>query len=311
MIIQPTTVDNAFLAWDTLFRQVLADTPTRWQQVASEMKSTTSSSVHAWMDRIPGLRQWLGERVINNLASRFQTVLNQKWEDTIGVEREKIEDDQLGIYTPMVQELARASKIWPDRLVFALLLLGGSTKVYDNQNFFDPAHPINMDDPSSATQSNLVTGVPLTGISAGDSMATAIANFKTLKAPDGVEYEADANLVVVPPQLEFVARKVLQAEVIAQAGLTSGAAGVTNVFKGLADLLVVPRLSSDPTSWYIMCTNRAIKPLIFQNRLEPEFQYLNKPNDPNVFLQDKYLMGVRVRGAAAFGPWFLAQKNTP
>ena len=60
----------------------------------------------------------------------------------MGVKRTDIEDDNLGIYTPLMQEMGRAAGVHPDELVFALLKLGHSSLCYDGQFFFDTDHPV-------------------------------------------------------------------------------------------------------------------------------------------------------------------------
>jgi phage major head subunit gpT-like protein len=102
---------------------------------------------------------------------------------------------------------------------------------------------------------------------------------------------------------------MLQSELIARdIALAVGHAAVadTNVLRGSLDLLVLPRLATEPNAYYVLCTKRAVKPLIFQNREAPEFAALTKPDDENVFKRDEFLYGVRARGAAGLGPWFLA-----
>ena len=77
------------------------------------------------------------------------------------------------------------------------------------------------------------------------------------------------------------------------------------------DLLVVPRLASIPGVWFAMDTTRPIKPMLFQLREAPTFDYLMKSDDPNVFMKDEYIAGVKARGAAGYGPWWLISKCNP
>lgn len=44
-----------------------------------------------------------------------------------------------------------------------------------------------------------------------------------------------------------------------------------------------------------------MKPIIFQDRRKAEFVSLNKPDDPNVFMDRRYLFGVDARHVAGFG----------
>lgn len=306
--LTPALLDAAFVSFDTIFQQALKDTATRFQEIASEIPSSTAETRHAWLDRIPEVREWLGERTVNNLVARVQAIPNKLFEDTIRVKRTDIEDDQIGVYAPQFTELARSTKLWPDKIIVDALKAGTSAKVYDGQNYFDASHPINPEDSASTTQSNNFTGTALSA----PNVAAVKAAMMGYKTRDGVPMEIEPDLLVVPPALEFTARQILFGSLIAQntvlTGPTYGAAAPTNVLQGSMRLLVLPRLAGVDTTWYVMATNRGIKPMIFQRRTAAEFTFLNRPTDANVFMHDEYLFGTRMRGAAGYGPWFLAAR---
>ena len=83
--LTPAKYEAATVTFSTLFREVLRDTPTYYQQFATEIPSSTREMRHAWLDRIPQMREWLGERVVNNLAVRLQSIENKLFEDTVAV----------------------------------------------------------------------------------------------------------------------------------------------------------------------------------------------------------------------------------
>lgn len=303
MLLTPSKLQAAFLAYDTKFRAAYEATPVQWDKIATLVPSTTAEQIHAWVDRVPQLRKWVGERQINNIKARVQSVVNEKYEDTIGIDREKFEDDQYGIYSPAIEMLGEAARIWPDQLVVGALQAGSTTLCYDGQDFFDTDHPINPDDTASTVQSNLFT------------LALNATNYQTVRAammsfkgPDGVPLGVNPNLLVVPPALEGMARTILNADFIAA---PSGTATQSNVLKGTADVLVMPRLAGQDTTWYLLDTSRAIKPFIFQQRQAPEFAFLNRPDDQNVVTTDKFIFAVRARGAGGLGLYWMAAKSTP
>jgi phage major head subunit gpT-like protein len=305
--LTPAKYEAATVTFSTLFRQVLEQTPTYYQRIATEIPSTTREMRHAWLDRIPQMREWLGERVVNNLAVRLQSIENRTYEDTIGVKRTDLEDDLVGVYRPVIEELAMQAKQWPDKIVVDALQAGTKTLGYDGQPFFDQNHPQNMDDPSSPLQSNLLLNHDLDV----DALADAIQTMMSFIGADGKPMEIVPDLLVVPPQMKFRAARLLQAELIGRditLATGHGAAADTNILRGSLDLLTLPRLASDPKSYFVMCTTRAIRGLVFQNREAPEFAALTKPDDENVFMRDEFLYGVRARGAGGLGPWFLIIK---
>ena len=59
-------------------------------------------------------------------------------------------------------------------------------------------------------------------------------------------------------------------------------------------------------SWYVLDTSRELKPLIWQNRKDPELVAMLNPNDSNVFYKNKVDFGVHARGNAGFGLWQMA-----
>lgn len=60
------------------------------------------------------------------------------------------------------------------------------------------------------------------------------------------------------------------------------------------------------TAWYLLDTSRAVRPIIWQEREKYEFQQLTKDDSEYVFLNDRYLYGIRARVNAGFGLWQMA-----
>lgn len=116
-----------------------------WNLVATRVTSTRSSNTYGWLGSWPGLREWIGDRVVKSLSESAYTVTNKDYESTVGVPRNAIEDDEFGIYGPMMASMAQSAAEHPDTLVFGLLKSGFTTPCYDGQNFFDAEHPVGND----------------------------------------------------------------------------------------------------------------------------------------------------------------------
>ena len=56
-------------------------------------------------------------------------------------------------------------------------------------------------------------------------------------------------------------------------------------------------------AWYLLSTNRPIKPIIFQQRKKPQFVALDNPEDDRVFHNKEFVYGVDSRGNVGFGLW--------
>ena len=59
-----------------------------------------------------------------------------------------------------------------------------------------------------------------------------------------------------------------------------------------------PRLASD-SAWFLLCTKRPVKPLIYQQRKKAKFVSKTNETDDNVFMSKKFIYGADSRGNAA------------
>jgi len=124
-----------------VFNEQLAATPTFYQTIAMTVPSTTSVNKYPRFDDLPGIREWVGDRVVHGLSGQSYTIENKPFELTIGLSRDDIEDDQIGMFKPVVQQLAQNAARFPDSLVFPLFKDGDKQRCYDGQYFFDEDHP--------------------------------------------------------------------------------------------------------------------------------------------------------------------------
>ena len=60
-------------------------------------------------------------------------------------------------------------------------------------------------------------------------------------------------------------------------------------------------------AWFLLCTTKPVKPLIYQDREEAELIVHDDPDSSDhVFMKDEFLYGTRSRGAAGYTYWQLA-----
>jgi phage major head subunit gpT-like protein len=142
MIINQASIQAIYKSFNTLFQDAFKGVETLFQRVAMVVPSTVREHHYAWLGAFPKMREWIGERHIKNLEAHDYTIKNKDWEATIEVDRNDIEDDSIGVYSPVVSGLGDAAGKHPDELVFTLLALGFSTACFDGQYFFDTDHPV-------------------------------------------------------------------------------------------------------------------------------------------------------------------------
>src|SRR5689334_3290765 len=99
-----TTINTGFRANFQEGRLTAAKDST-YTRVATVVPSTTRENEYGWLKDIPQIREWFGDRQINALADDGYKIKNRKWEDTIGVRGDDINDDQVGLYNPVFQML--------------------------------------------------------------------------------------------------------------------------------------------------------------------------------------------------------------
>lgn len=306
--------DALFYAFDLRFQAGLRRVAPWWSQVAQEVPSSGALNKYPWLADFQPLRQWVQERTIEAISLRSYTLANLDWERTIGVPRNAILDDLLGVYGDRFEHLGYQASKLPDDLVTSVIRGGTSAVTYDGQSFFSTAHPVNPDIAALGTQSNYTaSGMALTY----DNYWAQRDAMRALLGEDGRPMGIIPDVLMVPPQLEKVAKAILEGEMIIQ-GIASGipatspggAAAPSNIGRNTARVVVVDQLAPDATTWYLLCTQFPIKPFIFQNRQAPVFAQLTAPTDVPVFMRKEFLYGVDARANAGYGLWFMAQRNS-
>lgn len=283
MIVNAQNLRGIYIAFNTLFNKAFEGQKPTYQRIATVVPSTTESETYAWLGDIPGMREWLGDREVQNLSGSDYTIKNKDFELTVGVGRNAIEDDKIGLYNPSIQMLAESAALHPDELVFSLLSDAFAALCYDGKPFFAADHPV-----GEKTVSN-----KLTDKLSLQSYITARAMMQSFKNSKGRSLGLVPDLLVVPPALEATARDILIADYVN---------GTRNTMKDTAEIHVEPRLTSD-SAWFLLATKRPLKPIIFQQRKKPKFVSITEETSPNVFMQKTYLYGVDSRDNVGFGFW--------
>jgi phage major head subunit gpT-like protein len=142
MIINTSNLATLFQSYNAAFKKGLKLGETEWQSIATLVPSSSESNLYAFLGQFPKLRKWIGDRIIKSMATHDYSVKNEDFESTVGVSRNKIDDDQYGVFSTLFEEMGYAAKVHPDEIIFALLLLGESELCYDGQPFFDANHPV-------------------------------------------------------------------------------------------------------------------------------------------------------------------------
>lgn len=155
MEINNANLKLLYAAFNGAFKAGLGQAASQYGQIATVVPSTTGSEEYAWLGQLPGLREWLGDRVVQAIGNHGYTIKNKPFELTVGVPRDAIDDDQYGVYTPLMTEMGRAAEAHPDELVFRLLKNGRTELCYDKKPFFATNHKVLDEKGKEVSVSNL------------------------------------------------------------------------------------------------------------------------------------------------------------
>lgn len=219
MLVNRANLDLLFTGYKTAFTGGMqtAQAASQWSLVASEIPSANSEELYPWLQMIPGMREWIGDRYIHNLAAETYRLVNKDYEQTIAVDKNYIQDDRYGVFTPMFSMMGQAAEAHVDQNVWPALAAGFAATCFDGQYFFDTDHPVIQEDGTVASVAN-----------------------------------------------------------------TDGGSG---------------------TAWFMFDSRMPLKPILFQNRQNPEFAAMDQANDEQVFNTRTFRYGTHARRAFGYGFW--------
>jgi len=240
------------------------------------------------------MRKWVGDKVVKALEAFKYTVVNDDFEATVEVDRNDIEDDNLGIYAPMAENAGFSARQLPDEIDADLKNNAFTKECYDGQYFYDTDHEV-----AGASVSNHGTAAlsSATRALADASYGAARQAIMGFTDDEGRPLGLIPDLLEVPPALEATAKLLV--------GNPKLADDTPNPYNGTAKLLVNPRLTSD-TAWFLHVTSRPIKPFVYQERKAPVFVQQTDMNSDDVFMRRKFKFGAEARAAGGYGLWQLS-----
>lgn len=142
MIINADTLGRVYTAFSAVFNNAFQATETWYEQIAMTVPSNTRIMDYKFLLDFPTVREWIGDRQINPLEPKTYQVETKDWEATIEIERNDVEDEQLGLYNPIIAAMAEEAKRHPEKLMAELLRNGTTSSCYDGKAFFATDHAV-------------------------------------------------------------------------------------------------------------------------------------------------------------------------
>lgn len=313
MIITTDNLNALRVQFEARFQEAYDATEPWWTKLATEIPSSAKSNVYGWIAQQVKMREWVGSRIALNLKEHDYTLRNKSYEATIELDRDEVEDDNLGLFTSVtVPQLAQAAKKHPDQLIKTMIQSNtfvGPT-AFDGLALFHDAHLTY--DAAGTTYDNKFA-LALTS----DNFNTVWSTMAAYTGEDGEPLNVSPNLLIVPPQLKKTGLEIVKNEMIMRiaqnvAGAENvAAAAIGNVMQGWAELLVIPEFANNGDRWYLADVSKGIKPIILQNRKADQFVTRDNPQDPKVFDIKKFTYGVENRRNVGVTLPFLISTSDP
>src|ERR1700722_3984230 len=254
------------------------------------------------------MRQWIGQREDNGFGTLFPTytISVLKWEDSLDLSRVAIEDDQTGDVMQRAQDLGIEPIVHKEQLVVQALAAGASNYGIDPNNYFFSTNHTE----SGTAQSNTTTSFPLTGA----NLATALGTMWSYVDNQGRPMYIMPDTLVVGPLNKVNADQIVHSTLVVS-GNTSQTYGLgnKNPLENIANVLVSPWFTGAYANyWALLDTSRPLRPIILLERSDVPIEFTTRfnPDDPSVYENDTYKMGLRGRYAVGYGLWqtaFLGQ----
>jgi phage major head subunit gpT-like protein len=299
MLINRANLDTLFQTFMSKFTDAQKAAATRpnpnaltVEDIAIAMLVTGAGTVHSWLEQIKGIHEWIGERNIRNLTIGQLTVTNRDFENTIAVRRNDIEDDQYGMFAPLIGMMGSdAEQIWKK---LALAALTGNGLWADGNAFFCSGRILG----DSTITNAVTTALSKTAVEAG------LAAMQGWTLHGGEPADVAPECLIVGPSLEGTARLICEAVLVNDGNNVQ----VSNVSPARRLKLLIDNtlVGANAAKWYITGRKGGIPVVCVQKRKLPVLTRMDRDTDENVFMRNEYLYGTDCRGEAFLTLPFLA-----
>lgn len=271
---------NINVTWQKRFKA--AKWADLWKKVAMPVNSRNASEKYAWLGSVPGLREFKDERIPGTLSGYSYEIDNKKWESTLDVDRDLIEDDRTGEIMMAVSQLATKAAQHYTRLICATFKAGFSTPIYDGQNFFSGSHPLGSNYLGSSKDLN------------GTNLDAAEALLAGQKDDKGEPLGYRGTHIICGPALAPTARALMNKEFLT--------GGESNVHYKRYEVIELPYLDvQNDKQWALADLSTGLMPFILQIRVPIKLVAKTDLTSDRAFDKDIFTWGTRARHNAGFG----------
>lgn len=305
-------IEAAYIGFGTQLSERFNRATSVWRQLATVIDSDDLLHYEMWLDSVPKMRLWEGDKVINQIRAERLQIVTRPHEASCEIGKGDIINDRFGLYTRKINQMGDAYDWHLMEMVIAMLVAGiqgtalGTS--YDGQNLIDTDHTF-LGNGTGKQQSNKVVG-PFSATTYQQAWNQYL----------GFEDEYGTPLNVISPDIDASqsARKMYL--VHGPANRTAVRTVLTqqwipslqqNLDAGSAQPVLVPWIKAGTynvlgtqvtltgNEWFLMPENSAA--VILQRKRAPQF--LSVEDGEHTFRTGKFLYGIESEEGAAYGLW--------
>lgn len=297
MVINKEVIEAVMINLETSFVRALdAAPPTNLSPISMEVGATGKTKRIPMGALLATIKEFVGERVHEHIGAYLESVAVRKFEGTVDVDEDDIEDDELGMYQPTVQSLAEEANLqWEDLVVEAVDTRGWDTDypLFDGYPLFSASHTWKGGKYTTAQANCGILDLD------EDAFYAAEAAMLAYRRPNGGLFKSRPSHILYAPGLQSTVDGLFNAP--------TGASGASNKLYNRipkANQILVPGFTAG--HWMLCDASRAVKPVLRIVRRAPRFTAVTDPKSGGaVFEKMVYSFGIDMRRSVAAPAWWL------
>lgn len=117
MIITGTLLKTLNTSFSALFSGGMGQVEGQLSAIATKTPSSTKTNEYGWLGELPDMREWIGDRVAQQLKGHGYAIENKDFELTVEVKKTDIEDDNIGGYSMRFDQTGMGEKVVEDLII--------------------------------------------------------------------------------------------------------------------------------------------------------------------------------------------------
>src|SRR5690606_3059543 len=119
MIVSTDNLNKLRVGFSAAFKNGLTNSAAPVSpRIAMTVPSSTKEMRYGRMGKLPRVREWIGPRVVQIITESDYSRKEKAFALTVGVDRDDIETDNLGIYSTLFAAIGEATVLDPEQMIW-------------------------------------------------------------------------------------------------------------------------------------------------------------------------------------------------